>query len=889
MAFYNISDGGTVVDSNPQATLIAPDGSYVPKHPLDPPTNNGVAQDLYALPQTGKYLMIAQNYYPNAFYKISYSFQSPPTVDEISIVSGNDQIIPCVSGGTTTFSTLKVKVSYKGNSASDIPVIFEVANKEYLFFSDSDGIATAVNVKTPSPPVQGTIFAYPAGHPGLKIKFNYVIVEAFSKDDWDGDGVPNIVERNQGTNPFNLDSNNDGILDGYPLSITPKDIDGDGLTNDEEIALGTDPNNIDTDGDLYPDGFEYENHLDPLNPDTVSLNFILLENGLYPNPNSVKLYVVAKDITGHFRPNIPITVQQSNMNYEDFPNTDLRGISFTYFYPNTLVDGKYPIGKMYPVQGARQWAIVSSPYSASSAKIALITYSCEDPPISKVNYTDNQYTNPLQSPQYPLKVFVGYNQQNPSANTLVTFKVLSPEVETPPGFINGSLSKNCTPGTPEFECPCQYVFNDGRAKITQELKVYTDEDGYARAVFYAGNASNFTYKIKAKVEDGNSVVFAVHTYLQPSSHCYTAFKLADQARLLVGDIENVYLICKDFKLIPDSCITGGVCAYELEPLSGLTVDWKMVKDGDTIELPDSQTDSNGVAVYKYAVQEGIVQIYDEAKPYATLSLNEEIRGYKKEDIKIIMKKLNPSQGLVELKDGGTVASSHINPLANDYRITVTYSPKLTRYLELRLTESGKDVLTYLPSGILPQDKMIFYPDVEGLPTTLTFKVNHPAPEAEFEFILLGSSDVIDSSTAHTKNDYLYFHCTGSPMCEGFLEWKDANGITLMKWNALSGCNSPPCEKPLYKLPSRTYKIFEFIFKPKNSSWCDVTNFCWAAKLEPWKFYYNGQLRWGFEIHPDGGIKGTEGCIGISDPVTHLLYLDLFFYKLLFGKMRVIVQ
>ena len=60
-----------------------------------------------------------------------------------------------------------------------------------------------------------------------------------------------------GTDPLNPDSDFDGILDGDDDNwVTVVDSDGDGLDDDSERTLGTDPFNADTDGDGLLDGQE---------------------------------------------------------------------------------------------------------------------------------------------------------------------------------------------------------------------------------------------------------------------------------------------------------------------------------------------------------------------------------------------------------------------------------------------------------------------------------------------------------------------------------------------------------------------------------------------------------------------------------------------------------
>uniref|UniRef100_UPI002633CD05 T9SS type B sorting domain-containing protein n=1 Tax=uncultured Maribacter sp. TaxID=431308 RepID=UPI002633CD05 len=105
--------------------------------------------------------------------------------------------------------------------------------------------------------------------------------------DCDGDGITNGTEDSNGTDPYNTDTDGDGVPDntdadalnpcdpvqaegytGYDASNAiwaAADCDGDGVTNDAEVANGTDPYNIDTDGDGIPDDIDSD-ALDPCDP-----------------------------------------------------------------------------------------------------------------------------------------------------------------------------------------------------------------------------------------------------------------------------------------------------------------------------------------------------------------------------------------------------------------------------------------------------------------------------------------------------------------------------------------------------------------------------------------------------------------------------------------------
>ncbi|RKX43015.1 MAG: hypothetical protein DRP64_08820, partial [Verrucomicrobia bacterium] len=100
---------------------------------------------------------------------------------------------------------------------------------------------------------------------------------------FDNDGLTNLEEYQNGTDPNNPDSDADGIDDGpevsgslnpfanAPTSPADDDSDDDGILDGEEIVAGVDgfitnPNSNDTDSDTLPDVWEVDNGLDPTDP-----------------------------------------------------------------------------------------------------------------------------------------------------------------------------------------------------------------------------------------------------------------------------------------------------------------------------------------------------------------------------------------------------------------------------------------------------------------------------------------------------------------------------------------------------------------------------------------------------------------------------------------------
>lgn len=94
--------------------------------------------------------------------------------------------------------------------------------------------------------------------------------------DTDGDGLKDGTEVKQyNTDPKNVDSDNDGLKDGeevmnYKTNPNKADTDGDGLSDyDELMKYKTDPLNADTDGDGLNDGYEVNtSKTNPMKADT---------------------------------------------------------------------------------------------------------------------------------------------------------------------------------------------------------------------------------------------------------------------------------------------------------------------------------------------------------------------------------------------------------------------------------------------------------------------------------------------------------------------------------------------------------------------------------------------------------------------------------------------
>ncbi|MEY8253068.1 MAG: hypothetical protein RPR91_11855, partial [Colwellia sp.] len=97
-----------------------------------------------------------------------------------------------------------------------------------------------------------------------------------AETDTDTDGITDIIELENGSNPTVIDSDADGLTDlqESEFGSSPKlsDTDGDTVSDLLEFELGSNPNSSDTDNDGMPDGWEVDNALNILLNDADSDN-----------------------------------------------------------------------------------------------------------------------------------------------------------------------------------------------------------------------------------------------------------------------------------------------------------------------------------------------------------------------------------------------------------------------------------------------------------------------------------------------------------------------------------------------------------------------------------------------------------------------------------------
>ncbi len=154
--------------------------------------------------------------------------------------------------------------------------------------------------------------------------------------DPDLDGLTNLEEAAQGTDPFQPDTDGDGMDDGWETrygfdpcthnSQTERtdddanaDPDGDGLTNAEECAWGTNPGSPDSDGDGVTDNAEIAQNSDPAEPtdegkpnSRVAMSFVF---GDHSSSHSEKYRLTVSPVPTVGETNPPRTFSWVNAEY----------------------------------------------------------------------------------------------------------------------------------------------------------------------------------------------------------------------------------------------------------------------------------------------------------------------------------------------------------------------------------------------------------------------------------------------------------------------------------------------------------------------------------------------------------------------------------------------
>lgn len=192
-------------------------------------------------------------------------------------------LVTNVMAGTSSSANFKISLSAINSNTSLLQ-----SNQYQLASSAGQGISVGRMSSTTFRVISGYLPYVPftdSDGDGMPNRFELIHnLNAYNNtdanDDPDLDGLTNLQEFQNGTDPQSSDSDGDGMDDGFEVEYgldplmddSGLDNDRDGLNNLAEYQAGTAPNNPDTDGDGIPDGYEVANNLNPLLDDANLIN-----------------------------------------------------------------------------------------------------------------------------------------------------------------------------------------------------------------------------------------------------------------------------------------------------------------------------------------------------------------------------------------------------------------------------------------------------------------------------------------------------------------------------------------------------------------------------------------------------------------------------------------
>jgi hypothetical protein len=119
----------------------------------------------------------------------------------------------------------------------------------------------------------------------------------------------------------------------------------------------------------------------------------------------------------------------------------------------------------------------------------------------------------------------------------------------------------------------------------------------------------------------------------------------------------------------------------------------------------------------------------------------------------------------------------------------------------------------------------------------------------------------------------------------YLDWidnySDGSFKVVDSWNAISGGRNPlPADVFNGRIPNGEYHLTSIQLDHGGSGYCR-DNIDFYAPLDP-QFTLPPERTGGLQIHPEGGLYGTNGCIGIQSNNAGLNY---FYSKTLLYLQR----
>jgi Leucine-rich repeat (LRR) protein len=230
----------------------------------------------YLHPGSYRVLVYSSGNYAHEFYNNTYSYDSAASV---SVTAGN--ITSGINFGLVQGGSISGTV-YKNNGLTPIP-----STRVYAYLKQCDSLpigeswtnSSGIFILNGMPAGEIYVLAsdvlYPPGAPPGPKYIGKWFDNKFDCDEAEGVNVTSGFQTANMNFSLDVDTDNDGLGDEWEIEYFSDlshngtaDYDNDGLTDLQEYQNGTNPTLKDTDGDGMPDGWEVQHGLNPLVNDT---------------------------------------------------------------------------------------------------------------------------------------------------------------------------------------------------------------------------------------------------------------------------------------------------------------------------------------------------------------------------------------------------------------------------------------------------------------------------------------------------------------------------------------------------------------------------------------------------------------------------------------------
>ena len=302
--------------------------------------------------------------------------------------------------------------------------------------------------------------------------------------------------------------------------------------------------------------------------------------------------------------------------------------------------------------------------------------------------------------------------------------------------------------------------SDGGDQMVDKLVVNTDMNGKAEVYFRFGNTTHFTYHIKAKVEEGDSVTFELATGGYPGENfCVTDMRYWGYSFpyipeiAIIGHSYQIHETCLDYEPLGNN--VNNKWPLSVNPIYGMTIGWSQKLGTDsTQQLGSSYTDMFGVATMEVTIPAGAVgstifTVYSWSEGHYDAYPAARIKGVPEASLMMQMKRVT--------RDNQLEVVENDDPISPEDRAVIMHVANPTSYFYRLNMSQGQHL--FIPVAAKDRDEVVVM-QTEQYIDDYEFDLRKPHESSssaeQFEF----NYHDLDANTYAIKDGSLEEECSG---------------------------------------------------------------------------------------------------------------------------------